>query len=334
MAESDRLQPRASVAAPGAASCDRENTYPFASLSRHRNLLPSASRLSRGRKNAGFSALCQTRGRTVRLQRSGRPPGSNRARTSRLQPPWCRCACESELKMEIPDKVSRTSAKGSAFVLLLGVLLLGGCGGGGGGGSGTPPPSPAATGLARVNHIVVMMQENHSFDNYFGALPYAPGSPYHPGPCASGDHTCVDGLSCTADASGTLTCANSNPEGDGSAPVVAFHDHRLCVSLDLDHTWVGIHHEINFAHPNNSLHGVNDGFVEQNDLTEQIDTGESVTDDDTMGFYTQADLPYYYSLAATFAVDELLFFRAGSNCAKPAIRARRHLFRSPGDYAR
>jgi hypothetical protein len=48
-----------------------------------------------------------------------RPPGSNRARTSRLQPPWCRCACESELKMEIPDKVSRTSAKGSAFVLLL-----------------------------------------------------------------------------------------------------------------------------------------------------------------------------------------------------------------------
>jgi hypothetical protein len=89
------------------------------------------------------------------------------------------------------------SAKRSARILFLGMLLLAGCGGGGGGGSGTPTPkpSPTATGLARVNHIVVMMQENRSFDNYLGALPYAPGSPYHPGPCSSGDHACVNGLS-------------------------------------------------------------------------------------------------------------------------------------------
>src|SRR4029077_20709671 len=33
--------------------------------------------------------------------------------------------------------------------------------------------------LKRVNHIIIVMQENHSFDNYFGALAYAPGSPYH-----------------------------------------------------------------------------------------------------------------------------------------------------------
>jgi phospholipase C len=198
--------------------------------------------------------------------------------------------------------VSRRSAKGSVSLTLL-VLMLGGCGGGGGG-SGTPPPQPGATGLARVNHIVVMMQENHSFDNYLGALPYAPGSPYHAGPCSSGDHTCVDGLGCTADASGTLTCTNSNPESDGSAAVVSFHDHRLCVFPDLDHTWVGTHHEINFADPNDSLHGANDGFVSQNDLTEQIDVGESAKEDDTMGFYTQADLPYYYALATTFAVDD------------------------------
>src|SRR5258707_126208 len=167
-------------------------------------------------------------------------------------------------------RFAKYSVKYSAFVLLIAILLSAGCDGGGGGDSGTPPPPPGATGLACVNHIVVMMQENHSFDNYLGALPYAPGSPYHPGPCASGDHTCVDGLSCTADASGTLTCTNSNPESDGSAPVVSFHDHRLCVFPDLDHTWGGTHHEINFADPNDSLHGANDGFVSQNDLTEQI----------------------------------------------------------------
>ena len=33
--------------------------------------------------------------------------------------------------------------------------------------------------LKKVKHIIILMQENHSFDNYFGALAYAPGSPYH-----------------------------------------------------------------------------------------------------------------------------------------------------------
>jgi phospholipase C len=163
-------------------------------------------------------------------------------------------------------------------------------------------------GLARANHIIVMMQENHSFDNYLGALPYAPGSPYHSGPCVATDNKCVDGLTCTAGTSGKLTCSNSNPEADGSAAVVAFHDPRLCVFPDLDHTWVGTHHEVNFSDPNNALHGTNDGFVSQNDLTEQLDSGsETATDDDTIGFYTQADLPYYYAIAQTFAVDDRYF---------------------------
>src|SRR5438477_12881531 len=34
----------------------------------------------------------------------------------------------------------------------------------------------AQGGLHRVNHIIIVMQENHSFDNYFGALAYAPGA--------------------------------------------------------------------------------------------------------------------------------------------------------------
>jgi phospholipase C len=58
----------------------------------------------------------------------------------------------------------------------------------------------------KARHIIVIMQENHSFDNYFGALAYAPGSPYHSpgrddrderdGGCRQGDHACVDGLTC------------------------------------------------------------------------------------------------------------------------------------------
>src|ERR1041384_2961247 len=52
-----------------------------------------------------------------------------------------------------------------------------------------------AGGIHKVKHVIIVMQENHSFDNYFGALAYAPGSPYHtPGRrtagCRADDHRC------------------------------------------------------------------------------------------------------------------------------------------------
>jgi hypothetical protein len=62
--------------------------------------------------------------------------------------------------------------------------------------------------LSKVNHVIIVMQENHSFDNYFGVLPYAPGSPYHTArgtKCALNDHTCLAGLSCVRHADGTYT---------------------------------------------------------------------------------------------------------------------------------
>jgi hypothetical protein len=38
--------------------------------------------------------------------------------------------------------------------------------------------------------------------------------------------------------------------------------------------------------------GTNDGFVSQNDQTEQTDHGETPTVDDTIGFNTQFGIPY------------------------------------------
>ena len=43
-----------------------------------------------------------------------------------------------------------------------------------------PVPASANGDTSKVKHVIVIMQENHSFDNCFGALAYAPGSPYHP----------------------------------------------------------------------------------------------------------------------------------------------------------
>ncbi|MGC2742727.1 MAG: alkaline phosphatase family protein, partial [Candidatus Angelobacter sp.] len=43
--------------------------------------------------------------------------------------------------------------------------------GGGSSSSATPTPTPAPAGsLSSINHIVLFMQENRSFDTYFGQL--------------------------------------------------------------------------------------------------------------------------------------------------------------------
>lgn len=165
--------------------------------------------------------------------------------------------------------------------------------------------------LHNVKHIIIIMQENHSFDNYFGVLAYAKGSPYHNGNglCQQDDHICVDGLLCAQGGSGNLTCSNSNLDDNGST-VFAFHDTNYCVSPDLDHSWPGSHKEANFLDPSNTLlnQTPNDGFVRVNDTTEQLDNGvENPTEDETMGFYNEVDLPFYYYLAENFAMNDRYF---------------------------
>jgi phospholipase C len=176
----------------------------------------------------------------------------------------------------------------------------------------TAPAVTLADGdLHKVNHVIVVMQENHSFDNYFGALAYAPGSPYHAGVlgCREKDHDCVDGLTCRVDNTGKLDCLNANVDDDGKRRVKAFHDPNRCVAPDLDHSWLPVHLEANFKNPNATLFmTLSDGFVRVNDATEQLDNGvESPTEDETMGFYTQDDLPFYYDLAEKFAIGDRYF---------------------------
>jgi phospholipase C len=171
-------------------------------------------------------------------------------------------------------------------------------------------PALADGDLSKVNHIIIVMQENHSFDNYFGVLPYAPGSPYHASSpvCSGSDHACVDALKCSFNAKGALVCANRNLDDDGHS-VAVFHGKTRCVAPDLDHSWLGTHQEINFAIPNSTrAHPLGDGFVRVNDVTEQPDSGpESKTDDGTISYYDQSDLPFYYGLAETFAMSDRQF---------------------------
>ncbi len=177
------------------------------------------------------------------------------------------------------------------------VLACSGNGAGAAAGSGAGPPD---VGIHKVKHVIILMQENHSFDSYFGALVYAPGSPYH-APAAGGtgcddsDHRCVDGLSCTVDAGGGLRCSNANVDDSGGV-VAAFHNPNRCVQPDPEHSWPGVHREVNYDQPNTAWSAPRmNGFLRANHSVQ------------IMGFYTQDDLPFYYDLAQRFAIDDRYF---------------------------
>ena len=167
--------------------------------------------------------------------------------------------------------------------------------------------------LHKVNHIIIMMQENRSFDHYLGALPYAKGTPYHaPKPpkgstvavCKPTDSKCVDGLTC-AKKKKLLICSNSNPDPNGNA-VTSFHQTNYCPGPDFDHSWIASHQMLNFSNPDATLTSpLLDGFVRANALTEGPNQAQPPWD--TMGYYNETDLPFYYYLAENFAINDRYF---------------------------
>ena len=74
---------------------------------------------------------------------------------------------------------------------------------------GTPPQSknlPPA-GFQKIKHVIWIIQENRSFDNYFGTYPKADGIP--PGTCLPvlpGSKRCVDALLGSCPRMGCSSC--------------------------------------------------------------------------------------------------------------------------------
>ncbi|MDX6216519.1 MAG: phospholipase [Frankiales bacterium] len=120
-----------------------------------------------------------------------------------------------------------------------------------------------------IQHIVIVMQENHSFDEYFGMLPRS-GQPK------------ADGF--TFDAHGRPI--NSNPVGKGRQTV--FHRLSYCPGDSAGQGWTSTHKEID--------RGRMDGFA---NLSRN-----------SMSYYTQADLPFYYSLATQYTLANRWFASA------------------------
>ncbi len=139
-------------------------------------------------------------------------------------------------------------------------------------GSLPDPARPAGTVTASLpfDHIVIVMMENHSFDNYLGMLSR------HGQPLA-------DGFS--FDASGRPT--DSNPVKDGY--ITVRHADSLCTpGGSASQSWNDTHKEID--------NGRMDGFAR---------LGES-----SMAYWDKSDLPFYYSLANTFCLANRWFCSA------------------------
>jgi len=133
--------------------------------------------------------------------------------------------------------------------------------------------SPAAgSDLGAVEHVVFLMQENRSFDHYFGTM------------------AGVDGYDDTANRS-----AFTQAWPGGSQPdLLPFHmntkTQQAECTYDLDHSWGAEH-----ASWDNGTMGA---FV----TTHTSAQYEGALGVNTMGYYKKADIPFYYDLAKKFTI--------------------------------
>jgi phospholipase C len=135
------------------------------------------------------------------------------------------------------------------------------------------PGRPEGTdSLPQIDHILVLMMENHSYDNYLGMLGRGPG-----------EQPRGDGFTIGSD--GQPTAANPTPDGKVQ------HAFRMPTTCQLSgkpsQEWKQAHIQLDGGH--------NDGFVKS-------DSGPVA-----MGYWTGQDLPWAYSLAATFPVADRWF---------------------------
>ena len=144
--------------------------------------------------------------------------------------------------------------------------------------------------ITQINHIIVLAQENRSFDHYFGHLAdYWAANGYSPEQ--------FDGEPAEA----------SNPGTDGN-PVAAFHLNTTCVE-NPSPSWNESHADWNHEDPTSST-PLLDGFVRTAASERSPSTGLPYHDSTgrrVMGFYNGRELPYYYFMASNFGTSDRWF---------------------------
>jgi phospholipase C len=160
--------------------------------------------------------------------------------------------------------------------------------------AGHPDPAAArgSDRLPQIEHIVVLMMENHSYDNYFGMLGHSRGRPRG------------DGLPRGAD--GHPTPVNAASDG-AQVPLTHLSTTRQVLNIPTQ-SWSASH--IQYAD------GSNGGFVRS---VEEKAPGADRTA--AMGYWDEQDLPFYHGLATVFPLATRWF----CSCLGPTFPNRRFL---------
>jgi phospholipase C len=157
----------------------------------------------------------------------------------------------------------------------------------------TAASSAAAASLSDVKHVVILMQENRSFDHYFGTLSGTRGFS-DPGVLKNANGTPVfdqygyqPGTGVTAAGyTQPFNLLNNPPSENGED------------TNDIDHSWAGQHHSWNG--------GKMDSFI-----TSHLATDGNANGPVTMGYFTRSELSFYYALADAFTICD------GYHCSAP-----------------
>src|SRR6185437_5848920 len=192
------------------------------------------------------------------------------------------------------------------------VMFMSGCQG-----IGTPappptptptPPQPAAT-LNSINHIILFMQENRSFDSYFGQINLYRAAQTPPLPQE------VDTWGPNKTPDGVSTAGFDPATGKPGPPIPAFHMQSAC-SENMSPSWNETHRSFNLQSPGSTTSFPMNGyaFVQGHFAFDEAQAGQPSFTDFTgkraMGYYDQHDLPFYYFMATNFAMSDRFFSAA------------------------
>ena len=155
-----------------------------------------------------------------------------------------------------------------------------------------------------INHVIMMLQENRSFDSYFGML-----NPYRVahGRTVSGDGNTynVDGID-----DKLATISNQDDEGDPAFPL--FKLKSTCIDDDSS-AWLQSFGDVNRYNFATTRPMLMDGFVHtaenfaKNNGFGGGGTYTDLTGQRAMGYYDQDFLNYYYDMASQFAISDRWF---------------------------
>lgn len=174
---------------------------------------------------------------------------------------------------------------------LIAMSLLSGCQGVGLSGGPTPtptPPSAPAASLQSVNHIIFMMQENRSFDAYFGKI---------------NDYRATFAGGALGRDADDLETDFTAPADDNNRPIQTFHLATSCI-YNTTAAWLESHGDANRFQLDDGAPLLLDGFVHTAAGLAIFDGDPDTEGIRSMGYYTSADLPSPYWFATQFATSD------------------------------